>query len=501
MSRDNHPERTNRIYLVGLISMGVASAVIYLLGFVLLANLFQLYTIRHLDGRYIPTGDVNAVMRLILSFVVLGVLYLTAYIFAKHIRGKIGWVTVITGALVFPIILLFLAPYDANDIYDNISHGRILGVYNANPFQRVSADYPLDPFTPYVSWPTSPSAYGPLWENLAGKVAVLAGDGIVQNVIAFKLLPGIFELASVALVAIMLRKKAPRFALAGTLLFAWNPIVLYETWGNGHNDMAMVFWVILAAWAVINRHYTVGILALVDGALIKYIPLLLIPIVGLIALREIGDVRSRIKFVLVTALLSAVLVGLAFIPFWHGLNTLSITRREEMYTTSIPAAAYHILLLKIGAKAASSLVSKAALVLTVIFTLWQSYRAMRDDSWDRFPKAASLVLAFYLLVTVLWFQAWYTLWLVALAPLVIGTYTRWLAILFSFSALICKELIMGPIMYWPGRHPPQPWFDIWFAVGVMALPWLYSLYSLWRSRKIPQRSRVAAAQEIPSLER
>jgi alpha-1,6-mannosyltransferase len=152
-----------------------------------------------------------------------------------------------------------------------------LGVYGGNPFLPATSQFATDPFYEYIAWKGWPSAYGPGWETMAALVARLAGNGVVANVLAFKMLPGAFLCARLGLVALTLREKAPQHALASTLLLAWNPIVLFEIWGNGHNDMAMVFWMLVAALALSRRRYTLATLALVAGALVKFIPVLLIP--------------------------------------------------------------------------------------------------------------------------------------------------------------------------------------------------------------------------------
>ena len=115
---------------------------------------------------------------------------------------------------------------------------------------------------------------------------------MVVNVLAFKLIGGVFLAASAGVVAAILRRQAPERALAGVVLLAWNPVVLVETLGQGHNDIAMVFWVLAAAWALIGGRYTLAILALVLGALVKFLPVLMLPAALAIAWRELG-VRSR----------------------------------------------------------------------------------------------------------------------------------------------------------------------------------------------------------------
>jgi hypothetical protein len=64
-------------------------------------------------------------------------------------------------------------------------------------------------------------------EALAGIAARLVGDGVLANVLAFKLLGGFFWADSVGLVALILRQVAPQPVLAGVILLAWNPVILY----------------------------------------------------------------------------------------------------------------------------------------------------------------------------------------------------------------------------------------------------------------------------------
>lgn len=488
-------ELENRKYLAGMVIVAVESCLIYWLAFVNPANLFKLYLVPHLDGAYLRPGQVDTLVMLVLSFAGLAVLYLAGWWLARQATGKMAWGILIAGTFAFSAILLAMAPFDADDIYDNISHARTLAIYHGNPFIQVPNDYPSDPFTPFVAWAASPSAYGPLWELLASRVAFIAGDGIVQNVFAFKILPGMFLLGSIAIVAALLRQKAPKYALSGTLLLAWNPVVLYETWGNGHNDMAMVFWILAAIWAITNRAFTLSILALITGALIKYIPLLLLPAAGLIALREIEGKWPRVRFLILTGILALVMVGLAYAPFWDGLKTLTLNRREHMFTATVPAILFYASKFRIGDNQAALIISRGAFVLTALFSLWQGYQAMRNRVWDSFARAASLTLAFYLLVTCLWFQNWYTLWLIGLAPLVYNRYARSLAILFGFTALT-KTLVIGPYLFWPVKRLPQPWFEFWLTVGVLGIPWLYALLALWRSRRRIERLRLDNREKV-----
>jgi hypothetical protein len=461
----------------------LASLLIYILAFLLPINLLKLYAQPRLDLNFLSSQGIPAYVKLALAFIGVSVLYWLGYRIVGKLQGKAAWSIVIVGMLAFITVFLFVAPFDAADIYDNIMHGRILGVHQANPFQQVIADYPDDPFHDYAAWKKARSAYGPLWELLAGFAARLAGDGIIANVLAFKLLPGIFHLAGVAVVVLYLRQTAPEQALGGALLLGWNPLMLYETWGNGHNDVAMAFWFLAAAWWILRRHYTLAVISLMMGALIKFIPILLIPAVLLIGWRSLETIRARLLFLANSALLSLLITAASYYPLWNGFATLSFDRRMQMFSVSIPAVIFQLLKPTLGLNDAARLVSLSALGLLAVFVLIQSFRINEKESSRNFSQTAFYILAFYLLITCLWFQQWYTLWLVCLTPLLLEPNRR-LAILFSFW-VITKQLVFSRIFVATMFFNPETviYLEPLHTLAVLGVPWLYAIWILQTNRK------------------
>jgi hypothetical protein len=484
-----------------LLLAGIAlfSALVYWFAFVKPTYLLELYQQTRLDGTTPYWRDLQYRKHYILAFAVQGVLYWISWRIALKAHSKWAWVAVAGGFVMFSSALLFFQPVDAADIFDNIMHGRMIRLYGANPFLQTASHYAQDPFYAYMAWKHSPSAYGPLWEIMAAGASALAGEGVIANILAFKLLPIAFLGGSLVWIAIILHRAAPQRALAGVLLLAWNPVVLYETSANGHNDIVMVFWILAAACALLYGRYTMAILALVSGTLVKFIPLLLIPAVVWLALRDLPGRNARLRFLVLSAVLGTALVILAYSPFWQGLDTLSIARRSRLFSGSLPAFIYRVLRDPLGVKPAATLVSVSAACLTVIFTLWQSWRASRDRSWLSFSRAAFNILMFYLLVTCLWFQQWYTLWPLALAALLPPGNSSSLAILFSFTA-VNRQFIVGPALFAKRPFSPQPWLELRFAAGVLALPWLFALFTAWHASRNPSARILRLRRPSQSVE-
>lgn len=466
-----------------LVAAFVGSLAIYILAFTLPANLFKFYNRVGLDGYLLNSAGVWGYARLILAFAGLAILYIFAIRAASQTKSRSAWIIVIGGMLTFILVLLFMAPFDALDIYNYVFYGRITAIYGGNPFQQVIAEFTKDPFFYYTVARAYPSAYGPLWEMLAGLTARLAGNGIITNVIAFKLLTGIFYLASVAVIGLFIYRTTPDKALPGILILGWNPVALYEIWGNGHNDMAMVFWVILAVSLINRKRYSLATLSLVAGALFKYIPILLVPIALLIGFYSLERFRTRLWFLFKTSLVGLSMIVVAYIPFWNGLATFSIYRRMQMYTTSIPTV-INLLLNKILVVWTSDrIVSFGALGLLSLFILYQLIRLRNQKPTWNFTQIAFNILAFYLMVTCLWFQQWYSVWLIGLAPLLSGRWRR-LALLFGFWVL-GKQLLFGPlIIHFISPHPKLNFLvEPLLAITVLGGPWIYTLLNIHHTWK------------------
>ncbi len=479
-------DHLNQRWTFRLAGLGLVSLFIYILAFWLPANLLTLYERPRLDLSLLFQGGNLAYARLIIAFILLGFLYWESFrLVNRKVEGRAGWVIVIAGMLAFILIFLFMAPFNAADIYDNIMHGRILGVHNANPFEQVIADYPDDPFFRYTAWKRAQSAYGPLWEILAGLAARLAGDGIIANVLAFKILPGLFHLASVGIIYFYLRAHAPEKALGGVLLLGWNPVLLYESWGNGHNDMAMAFWFLLAFWWIYKRRYSLGTLALLVGTLVKFIPVLLVPVVMMIAWRDQSKLSQRLAFITKTGLGGGLLVALFYYPFWNGTTTLDIGRRMQLFTTSLPSIIHKALTPFLGAEEAGQIVSLSALGLLFLFVLYQSLSVGKSDPENDYLRTSFNILAFYLLAVCLWFHQWYSLWLIALAPL-LEKHNRRFALFFGFWVL-SQKLVFGPRLVPKILHAPPGevvWLEALLALGVLGVPWLYAAWNLWKGKRM-----------------
>lgn len=225
---------------------------------------------------------------------------------------------------VFAVSLL-LQPYLASqDIFSYALYARILGLYGQNPYVDVPRDFPFDPLLEAIFWKDQPSNYGPIWIYLSAFVARLTGPDVALTLAALKALPAAFAIAGTPLVWSILGRVSPRDRLVGTVLYAWNPLLVVETSGNGHNDSVMSFFLLLGVWLYVRGRPLPAMAALVVSALTKYVALALVPLFGIVQLRNARTTPERIKVVASNGLLGAALVVVTFFPVYAGPATFQV---------------------------------------------------------------------------------------------------------------------------------------------------------------------------------
>lgn len=451
------------------------SLLTYFLGLLWPYNLFTLGLKPLINIAKLTRSDPFAQAGFVITFAVLSGLYYFAWRLCRGPQPRLMWLTLLGGLLAINAAMLWLYPIDAADIFDNISRGRITAVHGGNPFYNIPKEY-ADPFLAYDAWPQTRSAYGPLWEMMAAGTSWLVGGDKLANVLGYKLLGLAFYFGCIALIAAMLNRHAPDRALQGVCLFALNPLVIYETAGNGHNDVVMAFFIMLGMWTLTRRRFTLAALALTAGALVKFIPLLLLPIAVAAALRALISLRIRIYYLLITVFACATLIVIGYAPFWRGGDPLSISRRESLFTASLPALVQAHLEGALGVGQSQVVVGRAALALTGLVVAAALWRTWVEKDWLSPIRASTFVLLFYLLFTCLWFQSWYTLWPLALAAILPEGETSRIAVLLSYSAL-WKTIIFDYFIYRGGPLPPRIWRETWLGPATLGVTWLYGAYA------------------------
>jgi hypothetical protein len=211
---------------------------------------------------------------------------------ARLVPPERSTVAIIIGmGLVFNVFLTFaMPPVLSTDIWDYGFEGRLVSNYHLDPYKVTARDRP-DPIAPLMGWPDWPADYGPVATLLAAGVARLAGDSLLGTGLGFKGLATLFGLCAAGLIFLLTRRLNGESGFYPLMLFLWNPLLLVEVAGNGHNDVAMLACALLGLWLAVRGWRLAGIAALALSFGIKYVSAVLILFVVARELLEAGTWR------------------------------------------------------------------------------------------------------------------------------------------------------------------------------------------------------------------
>ena len=176
-------------------------------------------------------------------------------------------------AALFRLALVDLTPTLSDDIYRYLWDGRVQEA-GLNPYVHLPSSGELAPLRDenhaLINHPGIRTVYPPL-----SQIVFRAAAEIRPSVVAQKIPFVLFDLATAALLILLLRAvgRPSWWAVA----YAWNPLVVIEFAGSGHNDSLMLFFLVLGLYGCLRARPAAAGIAFGAAVLGKLIPVVLIP--------------------------------------------------------------------------------------------------------------------------------------------------------------------------------------------------------------------------------
>jgi hypothetical protein len=321
------------------------------------------------------------------------------------------------GAVAAVAVAVQLAPLAgplllSTDAWTYWSYARLSAVHGQNPYRAVPADEPNDPSLPWVgtAWRRTSSIYGPAFTLASEPV----GHSSSPDVAAW------FFKGTAALAMLLATLAAARVALnraAAAAFVGWNPVIALHAAGGGHNDAWMAALVTGAlALSVAGRRQLAGA-AWAAAILVKWIPLLLLP------LHLLAERRRRIGWAGFAAAAAALAVLATFRYGTGWLNALEPVARKAGEQTSF-ALPSRLAALGVPRELAAGLLAAAFLVAYALL--------VRQAARGRARLALTSTL---LLFATPWLVVWYLAWPVSLAGAEEDRTAQWLTVALSVYLL------------------------------------------------------------------
>ena len=227
----------------------------------------------HIPGELSVGSDrLTAIFVAILACAALVYFVAVALVLRQH---RLGAAAILLIAAALRLGPLLAPPFLSSDVYRYVWDGRVQAA-GINPYRYIPADPALatlrdDAIYPYINRRDyAPTIYPPAAQLVFALVARVS-----PTVQAMKIAMVLAECIGLwAMLRLLDRAGLPRARL---LIYAWNPLAVWDYAGNGHVDALAVGFVGLALLARASRRDSLTGMALAAAALVKFLPIAIAP--------------------------------------------------------------------------------------------------------------------------------------------------------------------------------------------------------------------------------
>ena len=230
-------------------------------------------------------------------------------------------VTILIAQALAGVALSFFAITFSSDPYAYVIFARAHGVFGLNPYIffgqiGIIRDGVLHQCIAFYGDPPPSDNYGPLWtlaEGLAGRLEATSSLWLQFWTQRIAAVAG--AVACTAGVLRLLGNAAPAARRFGAGLFAFHPLVLWESAVGGHNDFLMLACAVWA-FATVDAYPMLAGVLLGAAVGVKFVPILLLPVLIARAAR-----KSGLGSALLCGAVALAIPIASFVPFWNGHAT------------------------------------------------------------------------------------------------------------------------------------------------------------------------------------
>jgi alpha-1,6-mannosyltransferase len=270
MAKLNHSSTSSfksRASFATVVGLGILSAALYWINFKI-NDLLPIF------------AGLAGIQLYVIMFLFLSALYLVAVFLVVKIRpeNKNPWR--LTGIIIFLAVIFrlgLIAPQPAvlsKDMYRYIWDGRVQQ-HGINPYLYPPAAAELenlqdDRIFPHINRKNDPTLYPAGAQVFFRIFYILAGDSVA----AYKAIMVFFDLLTLLVLAALLHAR--RLSLSRIIVYAWNPLVIFEIAYSGHLEGLAVFLTAAALYLYAIHKKIAAIIMLALSAAIKLYPALLL---------------------------------------------------------------------------------------------------------------------------------------------------------------------------------------------------------------------------------
>lgn len=395
--------------------------------YIILFSLFYLIEPIRLLFLNEKSQTLNNIYGFILITILLLILLLIYFLLYKKIK-KIDFRKVFIISLLINLILFLIYPIASTDIFSYISQTRVWTVFNKSPYLFNYLEFDNDKFFYFLqnSWSNFTSPYGPLFLLIKSFFTYIFSNNVLLNIYSVKLFFIIINIINGLLIYKISNNKIAFY------LYAFNPLILFEFIINVHNEVLIVFFILLFYLysnniEVKNKLKAFSFLTL--SIFIKFITLIILPIYVLLIFLKEKYLQKKI-YILGSFLFIFTLFG--FIFFYPFINSfldilnIVINQSNKIHHFTSPMIIILFFLINLFVNISLGDVVNISRIIFIIFYIITMLDIIINRSiyiknyFNSLVYLSGLVYLVFLFSFFGWFLPWYLTPIIAIFSLLYG---------------------------------------------------------------------------------
>ena len=367
-------------------------------------------------------------------------------------------------------IYVFMLPWTSSDIFYYMGVGELDGVYYQNPYYITMEDF-YEQNKENINdeileqgannyWANTTVVYGPISQLIFKVCSTVSFKNINIALLIYKLVNMGVHIGSCYLIYKITNRK--KFAL----IYGINPFILLEGIGNVHNDIIIVFFVLLTLYFLIKKkNIYISILFLAIATGIKYFTILLLPIIILYHFRNEKKLGKRFLRCIQYGLMFLVIFILEYVIYFKDVNVfMAMMVQTERYAKSI----YSVIIQKSPDYLVYIRASICVIFILYYLKMFIDLITEKDIKIYKIMKKYNISIILFLLILTN-FQQWYLMWLFAT---IMWQKTYMIRSIISLSAI--TEIANSIYMFKVESYLYDPYF-----VGIIVVLFILSQSEQW----------------------
>lgn len=313
------------------------------------------------------------------------------------------------------VIFIVMLPWTSSDIFYYMGVGELDGIYHQNPYYVTMKEYynqnQQDINDEILEqgannfWAKTTVVYGPIAQLIFKTCSSISLKNIDISLFIYKIVNLIIHIANCYLIYKLTNKKI------FSIIYGLNPYILLEFIGNVHNDIIVVFFVLISLYFIIKKKnilLSIIFLALATG--IKYYTILLLPVIVLYHFKNEEKLWKRILRCIQYGIIFIAIFGLEYVIYFKDINILfAMLPQTDRYSKSIYSALSQININLMQIIRGSMITCFIYFVITYCFDF---LIFPKDNKITQMLRKYNIILMLFILILTNCHQ-WYLIWLFA----------------------------------------------------------------------------------------